>query len=182
MNAPLWDIPTRITHWALALCVILNLFVVDEGEDPHHWIGYTAVGLVGFRFLWGFFGKRPSRLKSLPIHPRTVWAYVRGGMKEGDAFAQKHNPLASYVYLTLWLLVIGLGISGWMMGLDAFWGEEWLEEVHGYLSTGVQVMVVAHLLGIAFDSIRYRRHTWLAMITGRRDQKFRSSEKKSDRL
>ena len=168
---PLWDIPTRITHWALASCVILNLFVVDEGEDIHHWIGYTAVGLVAFRFVWGFFGAEPSRLRSLPVHPRTVLAYVRGGMKEGETFAGKHNPLASYVYLTLWFAVLCLGLSGWMMGLDAFWGEEWLEEIHANLSTAVQVLIVAHLLGITFDSIRYRRHTWLAMITGRRGRK-----------
>jgi len=61
-----------------------------------------------------------------------------------------------------------LGVTGFMMGLDAYWGEEWLEDLHENLSTALMVLVVLHLLGIAFDSWKFRRKTWLGMITGRR--------------
>lgn len=138
MSLKNWDIPTRATHWSLALCVVLNFFIIEEGSDLHDYVGYLASGLVVFRIGWSFFG---------------------------SGFTH-HNRLASFVYFLIWSLVIALGISGWMMSLDQFWGEEWLEDIHENLSTALQILIVTHLAGVALDSIRYRRPTWKSMITG----------------
>ncbi len=63
-----------------------------------------------------------------------------------------HNPAACFVYFGIWITVFCLGFSGWMMGLDAFWGEEWLEEVHGIFAKVMMVLVSLHLIGIAMDA------------------------------
>lgn len=131
-----FDVPTKLTHWALALCVFLNLFVIEEGSDVHNYIGYAAVGLVGFRTLW--------RLK--------LGAVAR------------HNILATLTYILIWMTVLALGLTGWMMGLDRFWGDEWLEDLHANFSIGIQVLIGLHLSGVILDSIRYRRATWKAML------------------
>ncbi|MCO5143007.1 MAG: cytochrome b/b6 domain-containing protein [Oligoflexia bacterium] len=169
-NTPvnLWDIPTRILHWALAVCVLLNLFLLEEGEEAHEWAGYIAVGIVFIRFVWGFVGGKASRFSSFPIHPRSLISYLKNKCSEDGQFKNKHNPLASLVYLTLWLLIIGMGITGWMMNLDQFWGEDWVENLHSRISQGIEILLILHILGIAIDSIRYKRHTWLAMFTGKR--------------
>ncbi|MGE3975110.1 MAG: cytochrome b/b6 domain-containing protein [Bdellovibrionales bacterium] len=132
-----WDLPTRFIHWALATCVVLNLFILEEGEDLHAWTGYAAVVIVVLRFAWGFLGQVPIR-----------------------------NRIASLVYIGIWSLILGLGITGWMMGLDAYWGEDWIEELHANFSIGLQILIGLHFLGIIIDSVRYRRRTWLAMIRG----------------
>lgn len=168
MKPVLWDLPTRILHWGLALAVVLNLFFLDEGKEPHKWFGYGAVAVVALRFVWGFFGGRASRLRSLPLHPRSLWFYLRGGLKEGATYDKIHNPIASLVYVALWLFVLGMGVTGYMMGMDAYWGEDWVEEIHANLSTGIEILVIVHLLGVTADGLRYRRHTWLAMIRGHR--------------
>lgn len=138
-----WDFPIRITHWALALCVVLNFFFIEEGSDTHDWLGYLAVVLIFFRLIWGYFGGPAAKFKP-------------------------HNPLAALVYILVWLDVIALAVTGWMMDLDRFWGDEWLDNLHANLSTGLQVLIVLHLCGMALDSLRYKRATWMAMIDGRR--------------
>ena len=47
-----WDLFVRIFHWSLALCVLLNFFVFEEGESFHEYSGYLACGLVFLRAIW----------------------------------------------------------------------------------------------------------------------------------
>lgn len=163
-----WDVPTRITHWALALCVILNLFILEEGEDPHQWVGYAAVGLVVFRFIWAKFAWGPSSFRGFPLSPASVIKYLKNKMND-DSKELRHNPLSAWTYIIMWLAVIALGVTGWMMGLDAFWGDETLESIHEYISILMQILIAAHLLGMTIDGLKYKRKTWFGMITGQRD-------------
>lgn len=167
-RAVIWDVPTRTAHWLLAACVVLNLFFLEEGEDWHRRLGYVALGTVAFRVLWGFVGGRASRFRSFPLRPSQILAYLRAGLHERPGTEPGHNPMASLVYVAMWIAVIGLGTTGWMMGLDAYWGDEWLEDLHEGLANLVKILVVLHLLGMLIDSIRFRRATWMGMITGRR--------------
>ena len=48
-----WDLFVRVFHWTLVACVLLNSFVIDDGEDLHQWVGYLASALVGARVVWG---------------------------------------------------------------------------------------------------------------------------------
>lgn len=143
MQAKKFDLPTRAIHWALAVCVVLNLFVLESGDPPHKWLGYTACAAVVMRFIWGFVGGQGSRFRTFPVH------------------------LKSLVYFGVWGLVIGLGITGFMMGTDKYWGEEWLEDIHSKISDGVMILIGVHLLGVFIDSIRHRRKTWMNMVNGR---------------
>ena len=56
-----WDPFVRVFHWSLVSCVILNFFVVDDGETLHQFVGYTASGLVVARLVWGFVGSEYAR-------------------------------------------------------------------------------------------------------------------------
>ena len=137
-----WDLPTRITHWLLAVCVVLNLFVLESGEEPHEWTGYVAAGIIGARVLWAWFGRGRGA-------PARGW-------------------LPRLVHLGIWGAILALGVTGFMMGTDTYWGEDWLMQLHARISQVLEVLIVTHLLGIALDSIRYRRPTWLGMIDGRK--------------
>lgn len=139
----IWSIQSRLIHWLIALPVLAN-FILEGGELPHQALGYLAAAMMLVRLLWGFVAKDHAAFSAFP------------------------RSRASWVYLFIWALVGALGVTGFMMGLDAYWGEEWLEDLHENLSTALMVLVVLHLLGIAFDSWKFRRKTWLGMITGRR--------------
>ena len=152
-----WSLRTRIIHWMIAIPVMINFFL-EGGELTHKVLGYLALGIVFYRLVWGFIARDQAHFSAFPF---------------SQVFKPKrdypgHNPQASWVYLCIWLLVISLGISGFMMGLDAYWGEEWLEELHEVLSQCLMFFVGAHLLGVAYDSWKFRRKTWLGLFTGKR--------------
>ena len=54
----IWDLPTRIFHWALAACIV-GLVITANGETP--WSGISAwatmvLALLVFRLVWGLVG------------------------------------------------------------------------------------------------------------------------------
>ncbi|MFN9280322.1 MAG: cytochrome b/b6 domain-containing protein, partial [Betaproteobacteria bacterium] len=76
-----WDLPTRLFHWTLALSVVGSIVTAKIGGNAMLWhfrLGYLALGLLVFRILWGFVGGRWSRFGSFVHGPARVWAYVRG--------------------------------------------------------------------------------------------------------
>ena len=77
-----WDPLVRLFHWSLAAC-ILGAFLVEEGDTAHRWLGYTALGLIGFRLLWGLVGGYWSRFSSFIYSPATLIAYLRGARGPG---------------------------------------------------------------------------------------------------
>lgn len=64
-----WDPLVRLIHWGLALTILLNGAFIDEEGSLHKWIGYTAVGLIGVRLVWGMIGPRHARFSAFPPNP-----------------------------------------------------------------------------------------------------------------
>lgn len=159
----IWKLPIRIIHWLVAIPVLTNFFL--EGEDlPHKIVGYIAFSSVLIRILLGFIFNDHSSFKNFPLSFKKVIDYLKN-KKETDL---GHNPLASWIYIFIWLLVLSLGVSGYMMGLDAFWGEDWVEDLHKYIANTLYFLVGIHIIGIIFDSIRNKRKTWMGMINGKK--------------
>ncbi len=164
----LWSPITRIIHWAIAIPVLFNFFI-EGGDLSHKVLGYVSFFAIFIRIAWGLISKDKAHFRFLPLKPSEIREYIlilfSGRMKNFPG----HNPLASVAYVIIWILVGLLGISGFMMGLDAFWGEDWLEQLHELLSSALMALVILHFIGIAFDGIKNKRKTWLGMITGRRE-------------
>ena len=54
-----WDLPTRLFHWALAACVIGLVITANVGGSWMTWhgrLGYTVLCLLLFRIVWGLVG------------------------------------------------------------------------------------------------------------------------------
>lgn len=160
----IWSKYTRFIHWTVATIVLLNAFVLEEGDPPHRYLGYVAVALVILRGIIGFKGMKYERFSNFPIGE---WKeFLQTHFKRTHHYIG-HNPLASLTYFFVWGCILVLGLTGWMMGLDAFFGDDTLEEIHIYASNSLLFLVAVHLVGIAVDSILYKKKTWLAMITGK---------------
>lgn len=169
MAVVVWNKFIRITHWLVAGIILLNLYFLEEGDPAHRYFGYAVLAFVIFRIVYGFVGAEAEHSFShFPLKIKNLFTFIKSKLNGTDVDYPGHNPAASWVYIVIWLCVIGLGITGWMMGLDRFFGEEWLEDVHGIISNILQLCILAHLLGIAFDAKRFKRKTWLGMITGRK--------------
>ncbi|MFC7460883.1 cytochrome b/b6 domain-containing protein [Hydrogenophaga defluvii] len=161
-----WDPFVRLFHWSLVACVLLNQFVLEAGEAPHQWAGYIASGLVVARILWGFVGTRHARFTDFfptPTRVRRHLAALRQG-QTGEHLG--HNPLGALMMLALMALVLSLGVTGWLQGTDAFWGEEWLQEVHEWLANGLLLAAGLHAAAAVMMGRMERVNLVRAMVTG----------------
>jgi cytochrome b len=104
-----WDLPTRLFHWLLAVCVLALVASAQLGRmELHMRLGYVAATLLLFRLLWGLFGGRWSRFASFLYSPVTLWRYLRG--QTDAAHEVGHNPLGALsVFALLGVLWVQVG-------------------------------------------------------------------------
>jgi cytochrome b len=163
-----WDPLVRLFHWTVAFGCLYNAFELADDRTLHEVIGYTVLAALGIRVVWGFLGTKHAKFASFVRGPREVatyaWAFVRG--REPRHLG--HNPLAALMILTLMALIAGLGVTGWMMGLNAYWGEAWLQELHEFMSNALLALVTVHVLAAVYESVKHRENLIWAMVTGRK--------------
>lgn len=163
-----WDLFVRIFHWSLVAVFAVAWLTADEWDRVHNWTGYAAAGLVSGRIVWGFIGTKYARFADFVRPPGATLAYMGDVMGGTEKRYVGHNPAGAAMIVALLAGVLGLGLTGWMMTLDAYWGAEWLEEVHEILANGMLVLVALHIAGVVFASWSHRENLVRAMITGRK--------------
>lgn len=161
-----WDPLVRLFHWSLVACVLGNQFITEEGETTHQWLGYAACALVLLRIVWGFIGTRHARFSDFWPTPARIGAQLRSWLHGQPQQHDGHSPLGAVMMLTLMILVLLLGLTGWMQGLDAFWGEEGPEEVHEALANLLLLLAGAHALAAIVLGRIEKTPLVKAMITG----------------
>jgi cytochrome b len=161
-----WDRFVRVFHWSLVSSVIFNYFVLDDGKTFHQWVGYFAVTLVLARIVWGFIGSRHARFASFFPTPRRMTVHVRQVMRGKHGGSLGHNPMGALMMLTLMTTVLALGITGWMQSLDAYWGEEWLQNLHRDIGNVLIGMAALHAVAAIVMGRIERTRLIKAMVTG----------------
>ena len=68
--------------------------------------------------------------------------------------------------VNLLLTMLAICISGYLMTTDAFWGIEWVEEMHEVFVTWAEISVLAHVAAVLFESHRTGVNLPRAMVTG----------------
>ncbi len=163
-----WDLPVRVFHWLLAVSFV-GAFLTAESErvrDIHVVLGYTVLGLLAFRLLWGFLGTRHARWSSFAYGPRAVLAYLRSLLSRHPNHYVGHNPAGSWVIYLLLVLGLASGISGYAVYGDM--GGEWVESLHEGAANAMLALVLVHVAGVVVSSLIHRENLVAAMLTGRK--------------
>jgi cytochrome b len=170
-----WDVPTRLAHWLMALSVAFLWWTGDTGRlEWHRWSGYLLLGLVAFRIYWGFFGSSTARFASFLRGPRAILDYLRGAWRA----APGHNPIGALSVIALLLalvaqIVLGLfavdvdGIESGPLSLYVSFeagrrAAEWHEEVFNVLLG----LIALHVLAIAWYALFRRENLLSPMFHG----------------
>ena len=177
----IWDLPTRVFHWALAAGVSGSVITAKIGGNAMAWhfrFGYLIMTLLAFRLVWGLVGGRWSRFASFIYSPATLLRYVRGHARPEEHLDVGHSPLGAgsvFALLALLLLQVSTGLfaddeisnSGPLVkfvstatsGLATGWHKnfgQWL----------IIALVLLHLGAIAFYRLRRGRDLVRPMLTG----------------
>jgi len=176
-----WDLPTRLFHWALATCVVFSVVSANIGGNAMAWhfrSGYVVMTLLAFRFLWGLVGGRWSRFASFVYAPSSIVRYLRGQSRADEHHEVGHNPLGAFsVFGLLAILAVQVGtglfadddlgntgplikfVSGATSSVATGWHKSWGQWL-------IITLVVLHVGAIVFYLVRKRQNLVQPMLTG----------------
>jgi cytochrome b len=163
-----WDPFVRIFHWSLVGLFVLAFATGDETEWLHLTAGYAIAGLILLRIIWGFVGPRHARFGDFVRTPREVTAYVHTAIRLRTPRYLGHNPAGGVMIIALLTMLIGISATGFMMTTDAFWGAQWVEDLHKGLVYATLGLIALHVAGVVFASIEHGENLVKAMVTGRK--------------
>jgi cytochrome b len=112
-----WDPVIRLTHWGVALAVVLNGLIIEDGEQLHIYIGWAALALLGLRLLWGLIGTKEARFSSFPISISAIREHLSNLLTGVQREYVSHNPLGTLMVYALWgslvvVIATGIGMTG----------------------------------------------------------------------
>lgn len=155
-----WDLPIRLFHWLLFICIVLSFITVKIGGNAmefHALIGYCVLTLVIFRICWGFIGSYHARFIHFVPSPKRLIDYILGKTTAGLG----HNPLGALSVLAL-LFSVGLqAVTGLFANDDiAFEGPlakyvsnasvELLTSIHHANEKFLIILIALHLGAIIY--------------------------------
>lgn len=170
-----WDGPTRIFHWLLAISVVGSFVTQQIGGNAMVWhgrLGLLVLGLLVFRVLWGFIGSTYARFGQFVRGPAAILAYLRG-----EWHGVGHNPLGALSVLGLLGVLAALVATGLFANDDiAFEGplyplvgkatSDILVGYHRLLKPLILLLVFAHLAAIVFYTRVKKDNLVKPMIVG----------------
>ncbi len=181
-----WDLPTRLFHWALALCIVGSVVSVKTGEMQWHFrFGYAILTLLIFRLIWGFTGPLHARFASFPPRLRAAWRSLCGHEAHSGA---GHSPAGALSVYALLLASTFQAVSGLFSNDGIMWDGPLRKLVSGSTSdfiTGLHqsnrivllALIALHVLAIVWYRLRRGQRLTSAMITG--DQQLSAPAKAS---
>lgn len=177
-----WDLPTRLFHWLLAAS-FTGAYLTAESErlrNIHVMLGYTLVGLILFRVMWGFMGSRYARFSEFLRGPTAVIEYLKSLLSTSPKHYIGHNPVGSVAVFLLLGLGIGTGLSGFLTYQEI--GGDALEEIHETLANLMLTLVAVHIGGVIFSSRLHKENLVRAMLDGEKEGPSDASIKKTHPL
>jgi cytochrome b len=170
-----WDAPTRIFHWMLAILVVVA-WLTGEGEGAaafaHRAAGAAIAGLLAFRLIWGFVGGEHARFADFAFAPAAVMRYARALAFAKPVRHLGHNPLGAVAVFLILANLIVIVATGLMSAGDHSAGPfagaagESFAEVHELAFRVLQGLVTLHIIGVVVETIATRDALAPAMITG----------------
>jgi cytochrome b len=173
-RAAVWDFPVRATHWMLAVLIPFSWWSATHDQLPWHRLsGYTILGLLVFRLLWGFVGSSTARFSQFLRGPRSVIAYLCGKV----APVAGHSPLGGWSVVAMLAVLagqVGLGLfsvdedsveAGPLSKFLSFDASRAVAHLHGRLFWVLVGLIGLHIAAVGVYALR-RRNLVGPMITG----------------
>ena len=176
-----WDLPTRLFHWLLAITLVGSVVSAKIGGNAMVWhfrLGFLVLTLIAFRLLWGVLGGRWSRFASFIYAPATVLRYLRGQARAEEHLDVGHSPLGSFsVFALLGLLAIQVAtglvaddeianigpLNRFVSNATASQATGWHKEYGSWI---VIALVVLHVLAILYYLLKKRHNLIRPMWVG----------------
>ena len=155
-----WDLPIRLFHWLLVLCILGSFISVNIGGNAIQWhayFGYSVLTLLIFRIIWGFVGSTHARFASFFPNKKSILDYLQGKSPR----VLGHNPVGALsVFALLFVLCIQVTTGLFVDDEIAFQGplakyvsssvSSFLSEIHEGNQVVILTLITIHIAAIWF--------------------------------
>lgn len=177
-----WDIPVRLFHWLLVLCLLgqwVTAEVLEDAMDLHFYIGYFTLGLIIFRLIWGFVGTKYARFTSFIAGPKMMLAYLRSIIFKQPTLSIGHNPVGGLLLPAVIILVGLQAISGLFTSDDIVYSgpyaasanadlQQWMQWLHHNIFNVLLAIIAIHLIAIFWYLIFLKHNLIKPMLDGKK--------------
>jgi cytochrome b len=167
-----WDLPVRVFHWLLVIS-FAGAWLTAESESQqmlHYAFGYSACALILFRIVWGVIGTRYARFSHFIKGPTDTWHHIKslvngkGSLRFGSNLG--HNPAGALAMLSLMVLVLLIGITGYWIVKD-YYGD-FMSDAHETIAHIALGVVIIHVIAAVIMSFMQKENLVKAMVTGKK--------------
>jgi len=179
----IWDLPTRVFHWVLALAIAGLIITGEVGGEAMVWhfrLGYLVGSLLIFRLIWGFVGGFWSRWQQLTCSPKSLRHFLTA--KDTQSTYLGHSPTGSLSVLVILLFLafqVGSGLfsddeisnAGPLTHLVSEKTIHWATYWHTEIGKVVILLLIAlHVLAIAWYFHKKKENLLRPMLTGNKER------------
>lgn len=171
-----WDLPTRLFHWALFVLITLLFVTAYAGRmDAHAAMGQAVLVLVVFRFSWGFIGSQTARFSDFVKGPSAIRSYLAGG----QSGTLGHNPLGAAMVLALLATILvqalsglfssdGIGFDGPFANLISSVASDSVASLHVTLAYVIAGLVAIHIVAVLLHWMLRGENLIVPMFSGKK--------------
>ena len=181
-NVKVWDLPTRLFHWVLAILVAFSWWSGEQGYGwmPwHFWSGYGVLTLLIFRLMWGFVGSGTARFTDFIKGPRAALHHLSALIRPGKTNDVGHNPLGGWMVVLLLVLLLvqtGTGLfaedanmnAGPLYLVVSEQASRQLTDIHEIVAKLVLIAIMLHVLAVIVYLVIKRDNLIGPMFSGRK--------------
>ncbi|MEE4376133.1 MAG: cytochrome b/b6 domain-containing protein [Candidatus Competibacteraceae bacterium] len=182
-SVPVWDWPVRLFHWAIVVLVVVSVVSGRTGGNAmvyHMYSGYTLLGLVLFRLLWGIVGSTYARFSHFVHGPRSISKYAKTLFKRTPSYTLGHNPLGGLMVVGLLLALLVQAGTGLFANDDIFIEgplaklvskdiSDWLTGIHATNIDLLFILIGLHVLAVLYYLLYKRENLITPMVIGNKD-------------
>jgi cytochrome b len=175
-----WDLPTRLFHWMLAVLVINCIVTAKIGGNYmtyHMYSGYLVLTFLFFRLLWGVLGGYHSKFVNFLRGPSIVLQYAIGLTKKDTPHYLGHNPLGGWSVVAMLLTLLLQAMTGLFASDDIVTEgplfplvrnsiSSALTRIHNINAIVIACLIAVHLTAIIFYLVAKHENLIKPMFTG----------------
>jgi len=175
-----WDLPTRLFHWAIVLLVGFSWLCAQcNWMDWHKLSGYTILTLLLFRLAWGFVGSETARFRQFLGSPVAALRHLAHLARREPDHEVGHNAAGGWMVLGL-LLLLAVQVGTGLYANDDILTEgplaetvdkstsDWLSHIHVVNFRLIEIAVAAHVLAVLTYAVVKRHDLLRPKLTGRK--------------
>ena len=172
----IWDLPIRLFHWLLVLCIAGSFVTINLGDEFIQWhayFGYSILTLLIFRIVWGFVGSKHARFLSFIPSKQAIFDYLQGRSPR----VLGHNPIGALsVFALLFVLSVQVFTGLFVDDEVSFKGPlekyvsgsvaSFFSEIHEGNQVVILVLITIHIAAIIFYKKFKKEDLIKPMISG----------------